>query len=187
MTYEETLSIMAVLKAAYPAYYKGMTKQEALAAVDLWASMFAEDDVALVTAAVKALIATDEKGFPPHIGAVKAKMRLLSEKPSMTEQEAWALVSKAIKNSGYGSREEFAKLPPEVKSVVHSPEQLREWGMMDSDTVNSVVASNFMRSYRERMRHQKEMAALPGDVRALAAKLVSHLALEGGFQNALGD
>lgn len=54
----------------------------------LWAEMFARDDVALVAAAVKALIESDSKGFPPHIGAVKENMRLISGGNEMTEAEA---------------------------------------------------------------------------------------------------
>lgn len=75
MDREETLKIMAVLKAAYPAYYRDMPKRDAENAVSLWNEMFAEDDYAVVGAAVKALIASDVKGFPPNIGAVKAQIQ----------------------------------------------------------------------------------------------------------------
>ena len=37
--------------------------------------MFSAEDAAVVAAAVKSLIETDEKGFPPNIGQVKAKVR----------------------------------------------------------------------------------------------------------------
>lgn len=48
-----------------------------------------------------------------------------------------------------------------VRRVVGSPSQLREWAMMEPDTVQSVVASNFQRSYRSRAASEKEFAALP--------------------------
>lgn len=180
MTREETLGIMSVLKATYPNYYKGMSKTDAIAVVDLWASMFAEDSLPVVTAAVKALLASDTKGYPPHIGAVKEKVRLITTPQETTEQEAWALVMKAIKNSGYKSREEFDKLPPMLQRLVGSPNQLREWGMMDMDTVGTVVASNFMRSYRARSQSEKEIAALPSDVRKMLGEAVSGLMLGSG-------
>ena len=137
----------------------------------LWAEMFRDDPVEAVAAAVKALIATDDKGFPPHIGAVKAKIRQLTTKPKMSEQEAWAMVSRAIQNGIYGSEKEFDRLPEMIQRIVGSPNQLREWAVMDSDAVQSVVASNFQRSYRERAKHERDFAALPADVREVASVL----------------
>lgn len=66
MNQTETLQIMAVLRGAYPAFYRDMVRKDAESVVALWTEMFAEEDVAIVAAAVKALIATDDKGFPPH-------------------------------------------------------------------------------------------------------------------------
>ena len=167
MTYEETLKIMSVLKAAYPSFYRDMKRDDALAAVELWASMFADDDFGIVCAAVKALIAGDEKGFPPVIGQVKARIRQLTEPVQMTELEAWALVSRAVRNSTYNSEEEFAKLPPEIQDVVHDPGQLRQWAMGSAEELETVIASNFQRSFRAREKARKEYAALPGDVKRM--------------------
>ena len=89
----------------------------------------------------------------------------------MTEAEAWGMVAQALRNSIYGAREEFEKFPPIVKRIVGSPSQLREWGMMDSETVHSVVASNFQRSYKAIAQREKELAKLPPDVKALVGKL----------------
>jgi len=169
MTTEETLKIMAVLRASYPNFYRDMKRSDAEGIVNLWAEMFAEDDYRLVAAAVKALIASDSKGFPPVIGQVKEKLRLLTEKQDMTETEAWALVAKAVRNSGYEYREEYAKLPENIQRIVGAPEQLHEWSQMDSDTVHSVVASNFQRSFRARQASEKQYASLPADVRKMIA------------------
>ncbi|MFR8332153.1 MAG: hypothetical protein ACLU9S_07140 [Oscillospiraceae bacterium] len=85
--------------------------------------------------------------------------------------EAWNLVAKALRNSAYGSEEEFAKLPPAVQRVAHSPFQLREWALMDADTVQSVVASNFQRAYTARQKSDREFDALPPAVRQYVAVL----------------
>ena len=122
-------------------------------------------------AAVKALIESDEKGFTPHIGAVKAKLRLITGSDDLTEAEAWGIVAKAIRNSAYGAREEFEKFSPIIKRIVGSPSQLREWGMMDSETVHSVVASNFQRSYKAIAQRERELAKLPPDVKAIIGNL----------------
>lgn len=179
MTYDETLAIMGVLKAAYPSYYKGMARSDAEKAVELWASMFAEDDPANVAAAVKALIATDTKGFPPHIGAVKEKLRKITSPELMTETEAWNLVYNAIKRGLYNSREEFDKLPQMLQRLVGSHTQLKDWAMMDLDTVQSVVASNLQRSYRARAENERELSLMPPDVRGLIGAVADRLSLGG--------
>lgn len=178
----ETLKILAVLKGAYPSFYRDMKRTEADGVVALWAELFADEPYELVAAAVKALIAGDEKGFPPHIGAVKARIRQITQPASMTEGEAWALIHRAIKNSAYGSQEEFDRLPPELKRLAGGPSQLREWSQMDPDTVQSVVASNVQRSYREVARQGREYAALPSDVKALVRSASVGMALGEGEQ-----
>lgn len=167
MTRENTVMILSVLRGAYPAFYRGVSRSEAEDTINLWASLFADDDVNIVTAAVKALIVSDTKGFPPVPGQVKEYIRKLTMPQELTDGEAWALVSKAISNGMYGSQEEFDKLPSDVQRIVGSPSQIRDWASMDSDTVHSVVASNFQRAYRVRQEAKREYAAIPGEVRAL--------------------
>lgn len=180
MTIEETGAVMDILQAAYPQYYSGPSAPNPKQAIALWAKMFAGDDLQLVLAAVKAFIATDAKGFPPHIGAIKAKLRQLTAPQEATELEAWGMVYRAICNSAYNSEQEFSKLPPMLQSIVGDARQLREWSMMPTDAVQSVVASNFQRSYRSRAQHERDFSALPEDVRALANSLVGALEAPGG-------
>ena len=171
MTYDETLSIMAVLKAAYPNFYRDMKRSEAEGIVSLWTEMFKDEPAEIVAVAVKAHIVNDKKGFPPHIGAIKEAILKIKRPDEMTEMEAWALVDKATRNAKYGAREEFEKLPPLIQRLVGSPNQLREWGMMESDKVASIVSSNFQRSFRARATSEREFLALPADVRGVMEQL----------------
>lgn len=171
MTLEETGTIMDVLRTAYPRFYAGKDAPDPAMSLKLWAEMFRDDDVALVAAAVKSLIQSDTNGFPPHIGAVKEKLRLLTSDGELAEIEAWGLVSTAVRNSLYGSREEFEKLPSVLRRLVGSPAQLREWAMMDSEMLHSVVSSNFMRSYKVVLSRERELAMLPPDVKALVGRI----------------
>lgn len=165
MTREDTIKILSVLRGAYPAFYRDITKQEAEATIALWESMFDEEPYVVVAAAVKAFISGDGKGFPPSIGQIKERIRLITQPEEMTEQEAWSYVTKAIRNSTYGSAEEFAKLPPEVQAVVHDPGQLRQWALTDVSEIETVVASNFMRSFRAKQKSMREYLALPTEVK----------------------
>lgn len=173
MTRDDTLDLLSVLKAAYPNFYRDMTRNDANHVIDLWSEMFKDDPAELVALAVKAHIATDKKGFPPHIGAIKDAIVKIKQPDEMTELEAWGLVQKALRNGYYGAQEEFDKLPPVVQRLVGSPNQLREWSLMDTETVSSVVASNFQRSYKVRAAKEREFLALPSAVQQTMTQIAA--------------
>lgn len=175
MNRQETGELMAILKAAYPHSFKDITFEDGVAMLNLWTQMFADDDPAEVSAAVKALISTRSAGYSPTIGEVKEQMMRLRKSDELDEMSAWALVSKACANGLYGYEDEFAKLPPEVQRAVGSANQLRAWAMMDVDTVESVVASNFQRNYRTSQARQKDMAKLPQSVQTVISGLADRL------------
>lgn len=177
MTRDDTIDLLAVLKAAYPNFYRGMTAKEANGVVDLWWEMFKDQPAPVVGMAVKALIATDTKGFPPHIGAVKEAIGKLMQPNEMTPQEAWALVNAATRRSTYYAQEEFDKLPPVVQRIVGTPMQLKEWAAMDSDTLQSVIASNFQRSYKVKAEKEREFIALPAEIRKMSEQLAAGMAV----------
>lgn len=173
MTRQEALAVMAMLKTAYPTFYKNYSKDEINAAVDLWATMFADDSARLVTEAVKSLMCTLK--FPPTIADVKEKIRKITQPDEMTEMEAWDMVRRAI--SYYHANEAFANLSPMLQKIVGSPNQLREWALMDVETVNSVIQSNFMRSYRAMAAREREYAMLPSSTKQLIAGLAQKYSL----------
>ena len=175
MNRKETLTILAVLKAAYPAFYRDMTRADAESVVSLWQEMFKDDTAEVVALAVKEFIANDKKGYPPHIGAIKEAIRKVTTPAQMTEGEAWSLVYHAITNGTYDSKKEFAALPPMLQRIVGSPDQLKEWAAMDVDTVSSVVASNFKRSYRATAAAERETASLPKDVQQAMRKITASM------------
>lgn len=167
MTIQETAQIMDILAIAYPQFYNGKNAVDPAKALQLWAGMFADDPADVVAAAVKAFIATNTSGFPPSIGEIREKIRMLTEPEEQTEAEAWAIAYRALRNSVYGAKEEFDKLPEDIQKLVGSPYQLKEWALMDADSVQSVVASNFQRSFRAKKAREREVKALPSDVRKL--------------------
>ena len=196
MNYDETLAIMSVLKAAYPNYYKDMKKADAEGIVSLWAEIFRDDQAELVAAAVKAHIASDEKGFPPHIGAIKNAIVKLTQPPEleMSEMEAWSLVRRAIRGASTeewsckwrnGVRDpktsaevNFERLPRLLQRIVSSPSQLAEWEKLDDDVIDSVLQSNFCRSFRARAANEREYLALPSDIRRSMETLSGGMAIK---------
>ena len=162
----ETLKILAVLRVAYPNFYKAMSEDDYRDTAILWSDLFRDDPFTLVSAAVKTLIATDEKGYPPNIGAVKATMAKLTEPPVLTEMEAWNLVRRYM--SAYATHEEFMELPEAIRRAVGSASQLCQWALTDMESL-PVIMSNFMRSYKTAVTEEREYARIPKDVRALMA------------------
>lgn len=171
MDRNETKEIICMIAGIYPSFYKDASKAEKSRTVDLWASLFSEEPFELVSAALKSFIVSDEKGFAPSPGQLKAKIRTMLEPSPMTEVEAWQIVSKAIRNSGYmeNARAEHEKLPELIKRIV-KPEQLREWALQDASSLQTVVASNFMRSFREKSVQADRYERLPADVKAAIGK-----------------
>ena len=178
MNKRDTAGVMALLQTAYPAYYAKQTDRQRMEAVNLWAELFADDPAQAVYAAVKAIIVTGG-AFPPSIGEIKNKMHDLTAPATLSETEAWALVSKAIRNGIYGYQEEYDKLPPTVRAAVGRPEQLKEWAMMDAGETESVVASNFMRGYRTVQKRDRETAMIPESVRTLISGVTQAMLPEG--------
>ena len=171
MNKQEAAKVLSIMQANYPDSFKGKTDEMMLATISLWATMFADDNANDVTAAVMAHIAADTGAFMPNIGMIKDRLGKMRNQEELTEQEAWNLVQSALRNGIYGSREEYAKLPPMVQRMVGSANQLKEWAMMDADTVQSVVASNFQRSYKVRAQNEREYQALPSSVREIMGRL----------------
>lgn len=179
MTLEETLKVFSVLKANYPNFYKNISRIDAEAQVNLWCEMFQDTPYELVGTAVKSYIAVDTDGYPPNVGRIKEQIRKLTQTEELSEQEAVNLIIKAASNSSYHSQEEFDKLPSVLQKLVGSPNQLREWAVMDRDVVNSVVSSNLMRSYRVIAERERQQQALPSSIRTMLAEATDRLKLEG--------
>ena len=178
MTREETKSILSVLKAGYPNFYKDLKKDDADQIINLWSAMFADDSPKIVVEAVKSLMCSLQ--FPPTIADVKQKIALITQPAHLTEIEAWNLVRASM--SYYSSGECFNRLPPILQKLVGSPGQLREWAVMDADTVDSVIQSNFMRSYKARIQSEKEYSLLPESTKNLIEAAKAKM-LEGGHEH----
>lgn len=167
MTLDQVQDLLKIIRLNYPQSFTKFTKEQSEAYLAMWCEAFKDDPVDLVVAAVKAIIYSDAREFAPNIGQIKQKMQSISSPNELTEQEAWNIVKKAIGRSGWYAKEEFEALPPTLQRLVGSPEQLHDWSQTDSDDLNTVVASNFMRSYRARSSQEKEFQMLPNEIKTM--------------------
>ena len=169
MTTKDTVKILAVLKVAYPRYFEKQDFEEKKQMADLWTVMLEGYPYEAVDAAVRAHISTNK--FPPSVAEVIAEVRKLSAGGGENELEAWGHVSRAIRNSTYRAREEWEKLPEEIQQMV-SPDLLRSWAMVSTGEAETVIQSQFLKTYRAAKKRQQEFEALPKSVQqfALSAK-----------------
>lgn len=158
MDMKETKRILADITAMYPSFIKDRDPR-VLSLV--WQQVFANTPYPLVNQALYAFFSTDVKGFPPTPGALNAFIRKTQQLNAPSEDEAWIKVYKAISRGLYNSREEFDKLPPDIRKIVGSPRMLYEWAQMDSSEVNGVIAACFKRSWRARQELKQELHLIP--------------------------
>lgn len=180
MTREDVLKVLSILKAAYPHSFRGMTRLDGEALVNLWAHQFAGEDAAEVEAAVDALISTRKEGFSPTVGEIKDSLLRIKGAGWLSEAEAWNLVERACRRGLYNSAEEFYRLPPDVQAAVGGHEQLKAWAAMDAEVVNSVIASNFRKSFASVTAQKRELDMMPPDVRAVVSGIADKMRIEKG-------
>lgn len=182
MTRDEIKEMLMVIQAAYPNY----KPQDKTVAVNTWYMMLKDYEKEVVEAALKIYIASDTNGFAPAIGQLIDKINTVTAPPELNSMTAWGLVSKALSNGLNGAEKEFEKLPPTIKKAVGSPENLRHWAMSDVRSVETVIQSNFIRTYEAEVRRKNEAAKTPKDVMALIDK-ISNQKLIGDFSQQKGS
>lgn len=163
MTRDEVKEIVMVIYSTYPNWKPDDLKFT----VNAWYLMLSEYDYKQVSLALKAYITTDTSGFAPSVGQVINKLHIIGGPEELNEMAAWSLVSNALRNGNYGAEDEFNKLPPLVQKAVGTPSQLRHWSQTNIESIENVVQSNFMRTYRTVVRREKEFMRLPEEIKAM--------------------
>ena len=162
MTRDEAKKIVMVIASTYPNWHP----LDMSFTVDTWASMLESFTYREISEALKAFVLSDTSGFAPAPGQLIGLLDRVTNNQELNEMEAWLLVSKALRNGYYGAEQEFERLPPIVQKAVGSPSQLRNWSQTDSDSVENVIQSNFMRTYRQELAKDREMRKIPQGIRS---------------------
>lgn len=162
MQKQDIKQLMTVLKVAYPSNYRDMTEEEMRQTASLWYEMFAEYEVILVVKALNNYIKANK--YPPTIAGLQEQIDLLTNHGNSNE-ELWSMVLKAIKNSTYGSVEEYNKLPEECQRWLGGPSGLKDLGMIDTDTVNTVLHGQFLKTIGDIKASKKAQAGLSQELR----------------------
>lgn len=166
MTREETVKILMMIQGTFP-NFKPMDKT---VTVDIWTNVLEEYSYNDIAIALKTYILTDTSGFAPTPGKLVDKIHSVKIIDELTETEAWALVSRAIRNGYYGAEQEYKKLPEMVQKAVGNPSNLRQWAQTDAESIENVVQSNFMRTYRLVLKRENELSKMPVEMKSLISQ-----------------
>lgn len=166
MTREETVKIIRIMSDCYPNYKPNNLSET----VDVWQMMLDEYSYNQVSIALKAYVTSDTSGFAPSVGEIVAKIQLVSQPQELDGMAAWGLVSKALRNGTYGAVEEFNKLPPLVRQAVGIPDNLKNWATSDYQTIETVIQSNFLRTYETVVKRANEINRMPDNIKSLIEK-----------------
>lgn len=162
MDVKDARKIVAVMMVSFPSYKPIETELAAIElSKDLDGYSYQQVDTAL-----RMYKRSNTSGFAPTSGQLISMLHMVERPQQLNEMEAWSLVSKALRNSVYKSEEEFDKLPQIVQKVVGSPNQLRTWAM-DDNYNESVISSNFIKTYRVVAKREEEISKMPDDVARL--------------------
>lgn len=163
MTVDEFAKLADAIKTYFPRDNMLPTDES----MELWFDMLNDLDYLSAYASLKKHVATNR--FPPTIADIREGATDFTTPQELNEMEAWSLVSKAIRNSGYYSVEEFEKLPLLVQKAVGLPSQLRTWAL-DEDYNEQVTMSSFQRAYKSELKRHEELQKMPQNVRQLIEK-----------------
>jgi hypothetical protein len=167
MTRDEFKILVKGMKAVY-AQQTFLPDKDAF---DMWFALLQDLPYKLANVAIQKHMLTEK--FPPTPAEIREKAAQMIEVPEteMSELEAWALVRKAIRNSGYHAQEEFDKLPEACREAVGNAANLEEWAKMDYEKVESVGQSHFIRNFRTAVLRIKEEQRLPEQMRKLISEM----------------
>ena len=165
MTEDDCAKILMTIDACYPNF--NVNNDSIEYTKKAWNVFLKDFEYKEIETALRIYIMTSGSAFAPSVSELIAAARKPKQLTEIGAEEAWPQVRKAIRNSLYNSEEGFAALPELAQKVVGSPNQLRTWGMMESREIDTVIWSNFKKSYEALQKRTNDYAALPKDVQQL--------------------
>ena len=180
MTREETVNLIRSIISLYPNW-----KPENLTdTVNAWHWALEEYPAPAVKAALQIYLKTNNTGFAPSVSQLIGAMYEAKRVEALSEGEAWSLVKRAIQDGGYHAQERFNELPPIVQRAVGSPNMIHQWSQTDTDTVNTVIMSNFQRTYKAVLEKQEFGEKVPAALSDLVKNITDNM-IEGGNNDRL--
>lgn len=178
MTKADAARLVSILVAAYPNYDKFRDADAVAATVGLWASMFADDDGAIVALALNKHVATSK--WPPSVAEIRELMLEIEYPNLVPPDRAWLAVSDLIFTAGefnHGNLQQ--QLPPLVARAVEAIGWSTLWELHRGSATGTGTAGAdrlaFMQQYGPMYERAKLRAMTPArltaQIDAAAAKI----------------
>lgn len=179
MDKKDILECLSLLKVAYPYIYRDISDGDAKALVNLWSFSFADSDPQTVKFAVSELI--KRSNYAPSIADIRDYISSMEDIASgvPSDAEMWMILVRAVRNGNYNAREEFEKLPEELKAYAGDPGQLRAWAQIDESIFNSVHQSNFMKNFKASRQRVKDSKLLSPEAKQLLLAQKKRMSMPG--------
>ena len=148
MTQEGIHRFVNGLIKTYPNTYNAYGREDIAGLIATWAMALEDYDDDSVMKAFKGFLISDQKGFPPAVGQIVARIPNkggIYDK-ALTPGEAWVMVLDAMKNVTYQPREAFDTLPEMIQTIIGGVEALRELGTTN-DKGREIEKQRFMKEY----------------------------------------
>ena len=171
MTREEVQKILAVIDVTFPNFKANNIP----ATIDAWYMFLADYSYQDISMALKIFVTTENSGFAPSPSQLIGMINKTKALTMTTEVEVWREVRQAIRNGIYGSETEFEKLSDTAKKMVGEAGQLREWAMLPSEDIDTVVQSNFKSRFKTMQTRQAEINAMPMEIRQMIESNVKQI------------
>lgn len=165
MTRDEVKKIIAVIAATFPNF----DSDDPATTIDAWHLFLADYSYQDISAALKIYVSTANSAFPPSASQLIGQLNKVRSLKNAQEVDVWREVRPAIRNGNYHAEEEFKKLSPLAQKMVGDPGQLKEWAMLPSEDIDTVVQSNFKKRYETMTKREAELSAMPREVREMIA------------------
>lgn len=180
MTERETAKIIALLRE----YYKDSESTTLQAKVKAWHLLLCDYDYAEAERAVLELASKYQNEFMPAPARLIETIRSAKSVNSLSAQEAWNMVSKAVSRTDwFNPSKQFDALPPEVQRAVGDANMLKEWGMVDVNTFNTVIYSNFLKAFNVQRERDKTRNLLSGPAASEIKSLADGLAMVKAYES----
>lgn len=165
MTREETGKILGYIKGAFPKYYYNIDAQTFKQQIITWTDVLKDYPIDRVFMGVKSYISAEKDGFPPSPGQIIEYMHRAENPGNRSGIDAWRLVCRAINSPRDQMKAAFATLPETIQHVLGSPDTLLAWGNVDTEHFETVIQSNFLRSYEAQVRREHIEHKIPENLR----------------------
>ncbi len=172
MTREDVKKLLMMTECYFPTFRLNPNKVSFT--VELWWKVLGEYQYSQIEQALLSYVATDVSGFAPTPGKLIDLVTRIRPSDTLNSNEAWSLVSKAIRNGAYNAKAEFDKLPPAVQKAVGSPHDL--FVMATNPEYNEdVEKSHFTRVYDREVKSIEEYKKLPQIVKNEIERTIGEL------------